>query len=345
MSPFAWSVDHWPTVAAFEAFLATRDVAAACWAQGLTIHHTAIPTIAQWRGRATMDGLGRFYRDSRGWPAGPHLFIGPDGIWQGTPLSVPGVHAIGANATRWGVEIVGDYTHVAWSEPIRSLAFGALAALLRWRGLAACPATVDGHRDYNKPACPGNAIDLDRVRAELGAVTADSAILAPPRVTADQASRFILARPHGAYTDHDIARVIVPGYVKAATAVGLDPLLAIGQLIHETGNLTSPWSQRPHRNPAGIGVTGQVGVGVSFPTWVDDAIPAHVGRLLAYAVAPGASTPAQASLIARALGYRPLPASYRGRAPTLRGLNGRWAVPGTTYASAIAAIANQIRGS
>lgn len=351
MGDFAWQIEHWPTVDAFAAHLATHDPAICAWVQGLTIHHTAIPTVAQWAGQRSMEALGRVYR-GKGWSGGPHLFIGPDGIWQGTPLDRPGIHAPGANDTRWGVEMVGDYTHAPWAEPIRSLAVGAMAALLRWRGLPVSPATVDGHRDYNKPSCPGDAIDLDQVRAALARslaapaapITADSAILAAPRASAAQCSRFILARPHGAYTAYDIAQVMVPAYFATAAAVGLDPLVAIAQLVHETGNLTSWWAARPRRNPAGIGVTGQLGVGVSFPSWEADAIPAHVGRLLAYALPPRSATPAQAALMAKALGYRPLPAAYRGVAPTLRGLNGRWAVPGTNYADRLAAIANQIRG-
>jgi hypothetical protein len=161
-------------------------------------------------------------------------------------------------------------------------------------------------------------------------------------VRAEQCTHYLLSRPHGEYTAGDIERVIVPAYFWVCASAGVDPLLAIAQMIHETGNLTSYWSQRPRRNPAGIGVTGEPGKGLSFASWDKDAIPAHVGRLLAYALEPRAANAAQAALIARALGYRPLPAAYRGVAPTLRGLNGRWAV-GARYADAIARVANAIR--
>jgi hypothetical protein len=194
-------------------------------------------------------------------------------------------------------------------------------------------------------------------------ITPDSLILnATPQATPEQCSRYLLARPHGEYTQIDIAGVIVPAYFAVCAASGIDPLLVIAQLIHETGNLTSWWSQRPNRNPAGVGVTGQKHAdrpasgawqwndqihawceGVAFPTWKDDAIPAHVGRLLAYALPDTHANDAQRALIARALNYRPLPTSYRGAAPTLRGLAGRWAVPGTTYPDKLAKIANEIR--
>ncbi len=87
--------------------------------------------------------------------------------------------------------------------------------------------------------------------------TADSPILGPQTVAMDHMSRYILSRPHGEYTEKDIADVIIPAYVKICLPVGVDPLIAVAQMIHETGNLTSFWSQRPRRNPAGIGVTGQ----------------------------------------------------------------------------------------
>ena len=71
-----------------------------------------------------------------------------------------------------------------------------------------------------------------------------------------QAIAFILSRPHGEYTDQDIIETIVPTYFEVCAPVGIDPLLAIAQMIHETGNLTSFWAARPQRNPSGIGVNG-----------------------------------------------------------------------------------------
>src|SRR5687767_15895550 len=84
----------------------------------------------------------------------------------------------------------------------------------------------------------------------------DLTILAAPRATAEHCIRYLLARPHGEYSEHDITNVIVPAYFRVASSVGVDPALLVAQLIHETGGLTSWWSQRPRRNPAGIGVTG-----------------------------------------------------------------------------------------
>ena len=182
----------------------------------------------------------------------------------------------------------------------------------------------------------------------------------PPDAAA-HAVRYIMARPHGEYNEVDVAGAIVPAYFAVCAGVGLDAVLLMAQMIHETGNLSSWWSQRPRRNPAGIGVTGRVsgaqpptGVwqprddiwveGIAFPSWKDHAILAHAGRLLAYARTDAQATPAQLQLIKQALAVRGLPLVFRGAAPRLQGLNGRWAVPGTTYADKIASIANRILG-
>ncbi|MBO9336926.1 MAG: glucosaminidase domain-containing protein [Roseiflexus sp.] len=194
-------------------------------------------------------------------------------------------------------------------------------------------------------------------------------ILGRPTASVAQIAAFILARPRGEYTTRDIEAVIVPVYWQLCAEIGIDPTLAVAQMIHETGNLTSFWAARPQRNPAGIGVTGQKQTtpppdtngwafnsqrqqweaGVSFATWEHDAIPAHVGRLLAYALPIGAENPVQRAAIERALRYRALPARMRGSAPTLKQL-GRvhnptgqgWASPGIDYGAKIAAIATRI---
>jgi hypothetical protein len=73
----------------------------------------------------------------------------------------------------------------------------------------------------------------------------DSPILAVPTGAPEQAIAYILARSHGAYTDLDVD-TIVRAYWAQCVHVGVDPVLVVAQLIHETGNLTSWWAQRPH---------------------------------------------------------------------------------------------------
>jgi hypothetical protein len=171
-------------------------------------------------------------------------------------------------------------------------------------------------------------------------ITPDTVLAASPRAQAARAERYLIERPHGEYSDDDV-RTIVQGYYATAAGVGLDPLLVVSQMVEETGHLTSFWSQRPRRNPAGIGVTGAPGVGLSFPSW-QTAIRAHTGRLLAYSLPAGAENEAQASLIHEALEFRPLPQNRRGVARTLQGLSGTWAAD-PQYAVKISHIANEIR--
>lgn len=196
-----------------------------------------------------------------------------------------------------------------------------------------------------------------------------SSIFGLPSATQDQVCAYILGRAHGEYTEYDIRRGIVPVYFSVCVPVNVDPVLPIAQMIHETGNLTSFWAARPQRNPAGIGVNGekqrneprdktgwafnkQRGMwerGVSFDTWAIDAIPAHVGRLLAYFLPFGQADREQTERIAQALSYRPLPPNMRGSAQSLLQLGkihnptGQgWASPGITYGARIAAVANAI---
>jgi hypothetical protein len=173
-------------------------------------------------------------------------------------------------------------------------------------------------------------------------VTTKAKLLTQPRVTQKALVRYMLSRKHGNYSDEDV-RSILKRYVATSRQAGIDPLLVVSQMVLETGNLTSRWSQRPRRNPAGIGVTGKPGVGISFPSW-DEAVRAHVGRLLAYAIPKGRGNAAQRKLIEEALAVRQLPDTRRGCAPTIGGLAGTWAKD-MKYADKITRIANEIRGS
>jgi hypothetical protein len=182
--------------------------------------------------------------------------------------------------------------------------------------------------------------DVEGQATAQRAVTPRSHLHAQPRARAERAERYLLGRAHGEYNDDDI-RVIVGHYYKTAAPVGLDPLLVVAQMVLETGGLTSFWSQRPRRNPAGIGVTGAPGAGVSFASW-KIAVRAHTGRLLAYSLPAGEENPLQRQLIKEALAHRALPQRFRGVALRLEGLAGTWAAD-PQYAVKLARVANEIR--
>jgi hypothetical protein len=210
-------------------------------------------------------------------------------------------------------------------------------------------------------------------------ITEDTPLLAPPRARAEQARAYIIALG-SVYTPADLD-TIIGHYWRYSIPVGLDPLLAISQCIHETSELnpdtgkwqplSSWWARRPRRNPAGLGVTGKVQTrapsnmtdwqhdtdsnpavwraGLAFPSWEVSA-RAHIGRVLAYAVPIGAEDTQQKNMILYALGWRTLDPRLRGTAPTLKLLGAKhnltgngWASPGEKYGAKIAQIAEVIR--
>lgn len=345
---------------------------------GSTYHNTFIPDESQWRGAASMTSMARYYEDL-GWSSGPHLFLAAgtahDGIWVMTSPTQPGTHAGACNAKRFGLEVVGNFAERPMTRAQLVLLSEAAAALHDWAGLGP---DIVAHRDCMPGrTCPGDAgyaqkADIQGLlafaveRPPHTIYTQDSAIMGTTDVSALLvAERLVKAKQ--LYTPAEIRSFVVT-YYRLCTNVGLNPLLAIAQMVHETGWLTSWWCDRPRRNAAGVGVNGRTRSasdphplprelwhldsaamlwrhGVAFRTWTEDSIPAHVGRVLRYALKPGTETPVQQALIDRALAYRTLPETYYGIAPTLRGLEGTWAVPGTTYADKIAAIANRIGGA
>lgn len=200
-------------------------------------------------------------------------------------------------------------------------------------------------RDFVPAKAPN---DLPIVGTPSGTVAEAVRVLAPRAVT-------------NGYTYEDVVS-IVQAYERIGNSVGVDWFLAVAQMAHETGFMTSFWSARPQRNPAGLGVDGsksstnpnvsgwafntqrnQWEKGLSFASWEDEAIPAHIGRMLAYAMTDQQATPAQKALIDKALSYRPLPSHLRGVAPTIVGMNGKWAVPGTTYGQRILEVLVKLR--
>ena len=209
------------------------------------------------------------------------------------------------------------------------------------RGARPAGADLQGRQDGEAEAPPtATPKPQAETPSDDGVVTPQSALLAPPRATPKTLERYMLSRQHGSYSDDDV-RDILRTYTATCKQAGLDPLLVVSQMVLETGNLMSFWSQPPRRNPAGIGVTGKPGAGISFSNW-DKAARAHVGRLLAYALPKDGGTEAQRKLIDEALKVRPLPDDRRGRAPKLKGLAGSWATD-RKYADKITGIANEIR--
>lgn len=147
----------------------------------LVLHHTWSPKTDQWRGQRSIDGLKAYY-EGKGWFAGPHFFVAPDGIWLFTSMYEVGVASNAANANpefqktwkgrdlKWyslALEMVGDFDHERPSgelwENVKAV-IGSLAMQLKWN----VEKDVHFHREYNPgKSCPGNAVTMDWVRHEL----------------------------------------------------------------------------------------------------------------------------------------------------------------------------------
>ena len=98
----------------------------------VVVHNTATPSLTQRPAgftRAHIDGLVTYYRDQKGWSAGPHVFVDQNGLWVFTPLTARGVHSPSWNDVAWGVETLGDYAKDVFEEPIRGHLLSCLESL------------------------------------------------------------------------------------------------------------------------------------------------------------------------------------------------------------------------
>lgn len=74
----------------------------------IVFHHTSSP-VESWQNSGSMIHYWQLYT-SRGWQAGPHLFIAPSGIWLFSPIDKDGRGAPGdGNKNSIHIEIVGRY--------------------------------------------------------------------------------------------------------------------------------------------------------------------------------------------------------------------------------------------
>ena len=117
--------------AEFDDYVAQLDFSA--WRpQFVVVHNTGIPALADrpaGYNQAQMQNLVHYYRDTKGWSAGPHCFVDQNGIWVFTPLTTSGVHSPSWNGVSWGIETLGDYSTEAFTDPIHEHLVACLATL------------------------------------------------------------------------------------------------------------------------------------------------------------------------------------------------------------------------
>ena len=167
------------SVADFERYLAgLRDDSMSWSPSGVTIHHTAAPSLAQrpngWETQH-MRNLRNWYL-SLGWGRGPHLFTDEHRVWVFSPLTARGIHAVSFNATHIGIEMLGNYDT---EDPLsgrgaRVLQVSRAATALLCKRFGISTNRINGHRDDSRSTktCPGRRVNLDHFRAGVSAMIA-----------------------------------------------------------------------------------------------------------------------------------------------------------------------------
>ena len=134
---------------------------------------------------------------------------------------------------------------------------------------------------------------------------------------------------------------ILEAYAVFGRLTTIGNLLPFAQAVHETGWFTSErWVK--NNNPAGLGATNDGAVGFIAAT-IEEGVLAQYAHLTAYAVPLVSMSVLQLGIV----GFDPRGRVMRGNkltgsAPRWIDLNGRWAVPGTTYGQRIIKIANEL---
>lgn len=151
----------------------------------LVLHHTYRPDETQWRGLTSMRGMQNFYA-GKGWTAGPHIYVAPDGIWLFTPMSQIGIHAGTGNGSLkagWysiGLEMVGYFDTKRPSGAVWDYAKAVMVGLSRRLNIPPRQ-LISFHRDYtNQKSCPGWAVTKDWVWGEVEAALNNVAPPPPP---------------------------------------------------------------------------------------------------------------------------------------------------------------------
>lgn len=211
------------TVDEFAAYLSTLTWSGGWKPDFIVMHNSAEPSLKQWLGaghspRERMENLKCYYRDELHWHSGPHLFIGPDGIWQLCDLEADGVHASCFNKRSIGIEMVGDFNSESFTDgpglEVQHLSVLAVAALHKALGIAApddYKLGVKGihfHRECKRDQhfdCPGRNVDkasfVAAVKAAIGEPVAPAVepvapidVPAPAAPVSDYGLRLAVAR-------------------------------------------------------------------------------------------------------------------------------------------------------
>jgi N-acetylmuramoyl-L-alanine amidase CwlA len=122
----------------------------------IILHHTW-DTIKEWQeGKVSIEYYKEMY-EKKGWEAGPHLFVAPEGIWLFTDIREKGRHANEGNLGSIGIEIVGRYDDKTPSGEVWENTEAVIRTLIKKFNLSL--KDIHFHREYNTDkSCPGNAV-------------------------------------------------------------------------------------------------------------------------------------------------------------------------------------------
>lgn len=144
---------------------------------GITVHHTAYPDLDMRPSGFTEQHMWnlRGYYVGRGWSSGPHIFTDDKGIWILTPLSRRGVHARSFNASRIGIETLGNFDNAKdFNSPRgqKALLHSKLAAalLMRYLGISRGKLNFHRHDRLTSKTCPGRLVDFPKFEADVIAI-------------------------------------------------------------------------------------------------------------------------------------------------------------------------------
>lgn len=161
----SWDVNHFADLKAYLSNLQWT------WRPSfIVLHNTGTPTLVRWRQTDELDrqkNLEHYYRDQQGWEGGPHFFVSPTRILQGTPANLPGRHSPSWNHCTIGIEMAGDYDVEPFDPDVKRNAVVLMAMLHSQLGLdpADYKLGVRGlhfHKEDVKTQhkrCPGKNVD------------------------------------------------------------------------------------------------------------------------------------------------------------------------------------------
>ena len=137
------------------------------WAKSVTIHHTGTPNLAMrpkgWT-RQHMKNLRSFYKNTKKWSRGPHLFTDEDQIFGLSPLTERGIHAVSFNKNSIGIEALGNYDkdspRSGRGRAVMEITAISAKLLLEKLNLPVNSNTIKFHRDdrKTKKSCPGKKV-------------------------------------------------------------------------------------------------------------------------------------------------------------------------------------------